>query len=289
MTEIKDFINDPINANIIKTVLVLLVGYVFRGIIIRIVHKSVLDTKKYYRIKRNITYIYFSVVIIFLVGIWTKGSTLTTYLGLASAGLAIALKDLLINVAAWLFIMIKKPFVVGDRIEIQGRAGDVIDQRVFQFTLMEIGEWVHNDQSTGRMIHIPNSAVFTYPLANFTSGFQYIWNEVHVLLTFESNHKKAKELFLKIVEDYSLKDTDELKKELRNASKKYMIYYSVMTPIVYTDVKDSGIMLSLRYLCRPHDKRKTIEQIWEDILEVTRTHDDIQLAYNTIRMVNIGQ
>lgn len=285
MVNIKAILENAFYLNIIKTVITLVIGYMMRGVIVRIIHKRVEDTKKYYKIRRSITYVYFSIVIIILLTIWTEGNSFTTYLGLASAGLAIALKDLLINIAAWVFIMIKKPFIVGDRVEIQGHSGDVIDQRLFQFTLMEIGEWVHNDQSTGRMIHIPNSSVFSSPLANFTSGFKYIWNEVHVLLTFESNHKKAKEMFLKIAQEHSVKETEDLKKEMRDASKKYMIYYSVLTPIVYTDVKDSGVMLSLRYLIKPHDKRTTVEGIWEEILEITGSHEDINLAYNTVRMV----
>jgi len=221
--------------------------------------------------------------------IWTQTESMSTYLGLASAGIAIALKDLIINIAAWLFIMIKKPFVVGDRIEINNQSGDVIDQRLFQFTIMEIGNWVSNDQSTGRMIHMPNSIVFSHPLANFTSGFRYIWNEVHVLLTFESDYKKAKVLFQSIVEKHALKQTDHIEQELKSASKQYLIFYNILTPIVYTDVKDNGVMLSIRHLCKPQDRRMVIEKIWEDVLAVVQTNEDIDLAYNTVRMVKTGE
>ena len=92
--------------------------------------------------------------------------SLGTFLGLLSAGLAIALKDVVASMAGWIFILWRRPFQLGDRIQIGDRAGDVVDLRLFQFTLLEIGNWVDADQSTGRSIHVPNGAVFTEPLFN---------------------------------------------------------------------------------------------------------------------------
>lgn len=137
---------------------------------------------------------------IVIIELWSGSFvSFSTYLGLLSAGLAIALKDLVINIAAWGFILTRRPFEVGDRIEIGQISGDVIDQRIFQFTLMEIGNWVKGDQSTGRIIHIPNQQVFTMPLANYNKGFQYIWNELNIVVTFESNWEKAKKLLMKLL------------------------------------------------------------------------------------------
>lgn len=273
-------------SNLSTILLIILIAYLIRGLIIRVLRKHVKEQKSFYKAKRSITYAYFTLVSLVVILIWADTDSVGTYLGLLSAGLAIALKDIFINIAAWIFIFIKKPFDVGDRIEINGHTGDVIDKRLFQFTLMEVGNWVSSDQSTGRMIHIPNSMVFTFPLANFSSGFEYIWNEVDVLLTFESDFKKAKPLFLAIAEKYSLHLTDEIEEKLKQASKKYLIYYNILTPIVYTDVKESGVMLSIRYLCPPRQRRNTTESIWEDVLQVIDDNSDISLAYNTLRLVD---
>lgn len=285
MEKIIEFMKIDTNFKIIITILTLLFGYIIRGILIRIFHKKIQDTKVYYNIKKTINYIFFLLTLLIIMVLWGAIGSIGTYFGLVSAGLAIALKDLFINIAAWLFILFRKPFIVGDRIEIDGTAGDVIDLRVFQFTIMEIGNWVSNDQSTGRIIHIPNSVVLSRPLANFTGGFEYIWSEINVLLTFESDYKKAKPIFLKIAEKYSLHLTEEIEREMKIASKKYMIYYNKLTPIVYTDVKENGVMLSIRYLCIPHQRRNTIESIWEDVLKVIADSDDINLAYSTMRIV----
>lgn len=92
---------------------------------------------------------------------WFKGiQSLATFLGLVSAGLAIALKDLVTGLAGWIFIIWRKPFGVGDLIQIGNNSGDVIDIRPFKFIIMETGNWVDADQSTGRITHIPNSSVY---------------------------------------------------------------------------------------------------------------------------------
>jgi small-conductance mechanosensitive channel len=285
MNTLIDFLSDPLYTKIITVVLILLFAYILRGIIVRIIHKNMKDMKAFYKTKQLINYVYIVFVVIMLFSFWNKSSSLSTYFGLASAGIAIALSDLLINMAAWLFIIIKKPFAVGDRVEIDGNAGDVIDQRLFQFTVMEIGNWVQSDQSTGRMVHIPNQTVFKHALFNYSSGFKYIWNEVHVILTFESDYKKAKGLFQKVADRHSLQQTEDMENALKEASKKYMIYYKNLTPIIYTEVKDSGVMLSIRYLCAPQQRRTTTEKIWEDILDITEAHHDIDLAYSTFRVV----
>jgi small-conductance mechanosensitive channel len=197
--------------------------------------------------------------------------------------LAIALRDPLVNLAAWVFIIWRRPLEVGDRVQIGGNAGDVIDIRVFQFTLMEIGNWVGADQSTGRIIHVPNGRVFTEPLANYSKGFQYIWNEVAVLITFESNWRKAKEILLGIGVSHAEELSASAEDRVRRAARKFMIFYTKLTPTVYTSVKDSGVLLTIRYLCEPRRRRGSEEAIWEDILTEFAKCDDIDFAYPTRR------
>ncbi|OQX96109.1 hypothetical protein B6I21_01885 [candidate division KSB1 bacterium 4572_119] len=204
-------------------------------------------------------------------------------MGIFAAGIAIALQDLIINIAGWLFIMWRRPFEAGDRIEIASHKGDVIDKRLFMFTLMEIGEWVDSEQSTGRIVHLPNGLVFRNSLANYSKGFSYIWNEIPILLTFESNWEKAKELLGKIANEHGEHLSGEAEKRVKRAAKKFMIFYSKLTPIVWTSVKDSGVLLTIRYLCDPRKRRSSEQAIWEDILKQFAQNDDIDFAYPTMR------
>jgi small-conductance mechanosensitive channel len=205
---------------------------------------------------------------------------------LVSAGIAIALRDPLVNLAAWVFIVWRRPFTVGDRIEIGSNRGDVIDLRIFQFTLMEIGNWVDADQSTGRIIRIPNGKVFTEMLANYSKGFKYIWNEIPVLVTFESNWRKGKEILSEIGTRHAEHLTEKAAKRVKEASAQMMVFYATLTPAVYTSVKDSGVMLTIRYLCKPRERRGTEQAIWEDILTAFAQRDDIDFAYPTQRRVD---
>ncbi len=148
---------------------------------------------------------------------------------------------------------------------------------------MEIGNWVEADQSTGRVIHVPNSRVLTDVVANYNKGFEHIWNELPVLVTFESNWIKAKSILQEIADRHALEHSKTAAEALRVAAKKSMIVYTTLTPRVWTSIAASGVLLTIRYLCNPKQRRATAEMIWEDILRGFDACDDIDLAYPTVR------
>jgi len=267
--------------------LISLILWVLYFLINWLVWRQTEDVRTRYRWKKTSGYILIILGLFIIIRLWFRGfESLATYLGLLSAGLAIALRDLVSDLAGWLFIIGRRPFSVGDRIQIGNFAGDVIDIRAFQFTLMEIGNWVDADQSTGRVIHIPNGMILREVLANYSKGFYYIWNEIPVLITFESDWQKAKKILQKIAEQDSERLSKAAEKRIKEASKKYMILYSKLTPIVYTSVKESGVLLTIRYLCEPQSRRGSEQKIWEDILKEFALQKDIQLAYPTQRFYN---
>ena len=151
--------------------------WLLRVLVLAIVHRRTRDVRLRYRWRRTTSYVATALVVLLLVRIWVGSlGSLATFLGLVSAGLAIAMRDPLVNLAGWLFIIWKRPFVAGDRVRIRTHTGDVIDQRIFVFTLLEVGTESGAEQSTGRLIHIPNGWVFVDSLVNFTLGFQYVRN-----------------------------------------------------------------------------------------------------------------
>lgn len=280
-------LSPEVQIKIFASLVISLVLWVLYSIIVKIVWRRTENVRIRYSWGKTSGYVVI-ILGVFLIGrLWFKGfQSIATYLGLLSAGLAIALKDLVSNFAGWLFIISRRPFSVGDRIQIGNYAGDVIDTRFFQFTLLEIGNWVNADQSTGRIIHIPNGMVLSEVLANYSKGFQYIWNEVPVLITFESNWEKAKRILLKIANTHAEHLSKAAEKRVKEASKKFMILYSKLTPIVYTCVKDSGVLLTIRYLCEPQHRRDSEQAIWEDILKEFVQNKDIGFAYPTQRFYN---
>lgn len=255
-----------------------------RHIMLRILRGKLKDIKKRYQWIKLINYTSGILSFLLIGGVWFKGlEDISTFLGLLSAGLAIALHDLLANLAGWAFILARSPFTVGDRIEFDGVRGDVIDISLFQTFLLECGNWVDADQATGRIISIPNGAIFKKPLSNSTSGFDYIWEEIPVLVTFESDWKKAKSILRDVSEDVAAGMSLGAAEKIREAASTQMIYFRKLTPIVYTNVKDSGVLLTMRYLTHPRQRRGNAEKIWEEILERFGAEPTIDFAYPTIR------
>ena len=276
-----------LQGKILASIVIIFILWLIRQIILKIYFRKKVDVRTQYRWRKSTVYIAFTIGFLLIGRIWFEGfNSLATFLGLLTAGLAIALKDPLVNLAGWMFIIWRKPFVVGDRIQVGNNSGDVIDIRIFQFTLMEIGNWVDAEQSTGRILHIPNGKVFSEIQANYTAGFNYIWNEIPVLVTFESNWKKAKDILLTIVNKYAEHLSKGAEERIKEASRKFMIFYTKLTPIVYTGVRDSGVMLTIRYICDPRKRRGSEEEIWEEILLQFSQCDDIDFAYPTQRFYN---
>ena len=276
--------------NLLVSVLIVVILLLIRRILISLIAKSVKDPKTVYHSKRIIGYGHAFLLIILLGSVWIKGfGPLGTYLGIASAGIAIALHETIANIAGWFFILWRKPFVIGDRIQIGDTKGDVIDLRLFQFSMVEVGNWVEAEQSTGRIIHVPNSQVMKERTANYHGGFDYIWNEIHVLVTFESNWKKTREILEKIAKEKIESSSRQVEQQFRRAAEKYMIHFSKLTPAVYMSARDSGVLFSIRYIINPRQKRDSEQTIWEAILSEFEKHPDIDLAYPTTRFYTYTQ
>src|SRR5256712_13363140 len=256
-----------------------------RHFVLGFVYRRVRDPWGRDRWRKGLTYALGAVGVVIISGTWFAGGVrqLLGFLGFLAAGLAIALKEPLSNLAGWAFIIWRRPFEVGDRVQIGPHAGDVIDLGLFQFTLNEIGAWVQADQSTGRIIHVPNGKVFSDRVANYNKGFRYIWNEVPVVVTFESDWRKAKQILGKIAVKHAEHLTAQAEQELLAASQQYLINYRKLTPIVYTSVVDYGVQLTIRYLIEPRKRRGPEHAIWEDILTEFAAAPDIDLAYHTTR------
>ena len=278
-------VSNEIQVKVLFSIMVILVLWLLRFLLLKIVFRRVTDPRDRYFWRSGVKNTSAVLLVLTIGAIWVdQFGSLATFLGLVTAGLAIALQDPLVNLAGWLFILIRRPFEIGDRIQIGDYSGDVIDIRYFQFTLNEIGNWVDADQSTGRIIHIPNGKVFKEPQANYNQSFEHIWDEMGILVTFESDWQKAKTVLRGIMDNRVEALNEEAQQKLIEASKKYMIYYRTLSPIIYTAVKDSGVMLTMRYLVDPKKRRNVSHMIWEDILNEFKKLDDVDFAYPTTRI-----
>ena len=272
-----------LQAKILTTLLIILALWFLRLLVMFIINTQVDGLKTRYKWRKTSTYVAVILGVILITPLWVSFQSLTTFLAVAIVGLIIALQGPLNDLAGWLLIIWRRPFQVGDRVEIGEHDGDVVDIRVMQFTLLEIGNWVHADQSTGRVLHVPNRKVLSEGLANYNQGLGYIWHEIEVHLTFESNWELAKTILADIASRDAAHLSPDATERVQRAARRYLIYYPKLTPIVYSRVERSGILLTLRYLCDPRRRRSTEQAIWEDILRDFAQYPDIEFAYPTQR------
>ncbi len=282
---IKININKILEDKILFSLAIILTILVISWVSRRVAKSRISDPKSLYLVRKAISYMSAVVVILSLLLIWFRNlSNISTILGLASAGFAIALKDIISDLAGWAYIVLKKPFTTGDRIEIGNIRGDIVDIGFLKFSMLEVGNWVDSDQSTGRLVFVPNSFIYLQTFVNYSKDFNFIWNEIPLTLSFESNWKKAREILEKILEQTVIEGVDTADKELELASKNQYIFYKKLTPIIWVSGRDNGILLTIRYLCRPKRRRSSESRIWTAILEEFAGHDDINFAHKTARL-----
>lgn len=283
---------DIINAIMSRFGISILVGillWITHSVIVFLAKRHIKKHDTLYTTRKISRYIHFLLAAFIIGPMWFKGiRSLGTFLGLFTAGLAIALKDVVTNFAGWVYVLWQAPFRIGDRVQIEDHQGDVIDIGVFKFTLLEIGNWVDANQSTGRMIRIPNADIFNKPIANYSKGFNYIWDEIPITVTSESNWKQAKSILLTIITDHCKSYEDTLKEALQKAKRDYPINYTYITPTIYTSGVNDGVCLTVRYLVATRRIRQSRHELWEQILDAFDDAPNIDIAYPTFRHINDG-
>lgn len=254
----------------ILTILIFIIFGILKTIVKALYSRApVSDKKKYFR-NRMIKIVLTTISIILVILLWGHRITgMVTVISFLSAGIAIAVKEIIFDFFAGIYINTKKPFELEDRIEVNGIKGDVVNIRSLGFEVLEVGDRVQAEQSTGRIIHIPNSFVFIYPLKNYTKAFKYIWDEITVKIPLDANVENAKAVLYNIIENNEILKTIPKKMEdaVADVTVEYRIYYNYLEPIIYTKIVDSHIELYIRYMVHPKKVRIVQDEVYLKILE----------------------
>ncbi len=279
-------LQNEITLQILLSIGALIIGGVFIRLVKRLIPRYIDEPARQYRTIKIIRRLSALFVLIVLAAIWSPGEkNIGTLLTVIGAGLAISMREALLSLVGWMNIIIRSPYRQGDRIEVNGVIGDVIDIRLMHTTLMEIGNWVDAEQSTGRIIHVPNAWVFQHAVANYTRGFAFVWNELAVVLTFRSDWNEAREIMLKLAQEASPAVEQQAAQNIRRMSREYLVHFSILTPFVYVRIVPDGIKLTLRYLCDVRKRRGTEHAFTVQLLEKFCAHPRIEFAHATLRIV----
>ena len=266
-------------SKLLQSIIIILTAYLLNVLIAALIKRRIQDIKYRYSMRKTISTLVSIATVGILVAVWFRETTsLIVAYGILSAGIAIALQDLLKSVAGGVIIFISGSFKAGDRIQVGNEIGDVLDIKIFYTTLMEIREWIDGDQYSGRIIQLPNSFVLNSTVKNYTRDFSFIWDEIHLMFTFDSNWKKAQEITLKITREITGQFKILARNELISLGDKYLITPADVEDMIYTQITDNWIDMRLRYVVDPRKRRNIKHSINEKLLEAFAKEKDIEIA-----------
>lgn len=287
----KDFLNKYLfNASVGKIVIVL-IGIAIIWLIIKALQRNLFskikDNENRYRAKKFSSFIGFFLTIVFLSVVFSdKLGGLSMALGVAGAGIAFALQEVIASFAGWLAIMFGGFYKTGDRVQLGGIKGDVMDIGVLRTTVMEIGQWVDGDLYNGRIVLIANSFVFKEPVFNYSGDFPFLWDEIKIPIQFGSNYDKVKEILLNIGKEIAGDLSEKSGEKWKELQRKYRLEEAQTDPMVSIIVNDNWVEYTLRYVVNYKKRRVTKTELFAKLLtKIEETNGEIKFASSTFHLV----
>ncbi|SDH31873.1 mechanosensitive ion channel family protein [Winogradskyella thalassocola] len=287
---LKAWINtNPLLVSIIKFIIILGLILIAIQLIRRYLKKRISNTVIRYKAQKGIELVGYALLIILAI-IYFSGSIkdFTIVIGLFTAGLAFTLQELILSIAGSIYIFLVKVYKPGDRIEINGIKGDVIDVDSIYTTMMEIGEWVSSDNYSGRIVKLSNAFVFKGPIYNYSQDFPFIWDEFNLPIRYGSDIDLAKSMIIKIASEILSEYTIDSKTDWTTVVNKYYIEDAQIDPTLAISLTDNWIQFNLRYIV-DYKKRRYVKHLLNDKirLEIENTNGKIILASATVEVIKI--
>jgi small-conductance mechanosensitive channel len=198
-------------------------------------------------------------------------------LGVVGFAITFALQQPLFSLMGWLYIMVKRPYGVGDRVRIGDAKGDVIEVDFLVTTLWEIeGELVSSNQPSGRVVTLPNSTVLSSEVYNYSwERFPYVWNEISIQLSYETDLEFARAELTAVADDYLGERMAENVARYRELLAETPVELEVRDePSVNVVQQESWVELRLRYLVHPRRSQRAKNDLYERVLERFTEHPD---------------
>jgi small-conductance mechanosensitive channel len=280
---------DPTVSKIVISLLIIICIQILSMAVKRVIVKHVQHNQLKYNIKKLISLSSYLLIIFGLSIVFSKKlGGLTVAFGVAGAGIAFALQEVIASVAGWIALSFGNFYKVGDRVEIGGIKGDVIDIGIIRTTLMECGGWVKGDLYTGRIVRVANSYIFKDPVFNYSGDFPFLWDEIIIPIKYGSDYKMAKQLLTNSLESI----TGEYSKQAENIwaqmNQRYLIEKARVKPMVTLLVTDNWAEYTLRYIVDYKMRRVTKDLICESILKfVQDSNGQVMLGSTTIEITSL--
>lgn len=263
--------------------------FIANQLIRKVLSRNIKDNSSKYKARKAVNMIaYVLVVFVVLLVYSDKLGNIGVALGVAGAGVAFALQEVIVSLAGWLNIMIAGTVSVGQRVKIGDIKGDIIDIGILSTTVMETGDWVRGDLYNGRIITLSNSFVFKEKIHNYSGKFPFLWDEIQIPIRTESDHKQAKEVFMKVLEEICGDYARRSKQEWLKMSNLYRVEDAQVEPMVTLEVNENWILFTLRFVVDYKRRRTTKDQIFSRLLdEMEKPEARFKLACSTLEVTNL--
>ncbi|MDX1316190.1 MAG: mechanosensitive ion channel, partial [Xanthomarina gelatinilytica] len=257
----------------------------------RFLKKNISNSSARYKSQKGIEFIGYVLLVILSFSYFTGNiKDFTLAIGLFSAGIAFTLQELILSIAGSIYIFVVKVYKPGDRIEINGIKGDVIDVDSIYTTMMEIGQWVSSDNYSGRIVKLSNAFVFKGPIYNYSQDFPFIWDEFNLPIKYGSDIELAKSIVIEIASK-SLSDfTANSKAQWKEIVNKYYVEDAQVEPTLAITLTDNWVQFNLRYIVNYKKRRITKHELNDSIRKaIESTNGKVTLASTTIELVKIPE
>jgi len=283
---LNDIFEDQIYFRIFLSLL--LIGLIFTGYKITteiIAKRAIKDRKAQFTFNKGMLIISTVIFLVLIIQIWVENTeSIVISYGILAAGLAIALQDLFRNFVGGIIIALAGVYKIGDRVEVDGAFGDIMDIGIMNTTMMEIKGWIDADQPTGRLILFPNSIVISGKIFNYTKDHNFIWDEIRIPLSYESDWNAAIRNILDIVQTETEEMTRQAETEIDRLGEKYYLPKKVTDPAVYVRMNDSGVELGIRYVTNTKTRRILSDSLTRKILDDVRSSKNYSISSKTIEI-----
>jgi small-conductance mechanosensitive channel len=267
-----------------------IVYFIFKSVIEETVAGKIKEPKARYSFRKAVSILYFVVLVLALSRIWVEHTeTLLVSYGLVAAGVAIALQDFFKNFVGGIIIFVTGIYRVGDRIELNQKCGDVIDIGIMYTTLLELREWVAGDQATGRLTVIPNGYVLSSIVNNYTKDNNFIWDELAIPITYDSDWKEAVTTIQRIVGNETRNMAEQAEQEILKLTEKYYLSIRAVEPGIYLSLTDNWITFNIRYITDVRQRRVVRSTLSQMILEEIQKSAKVRIASTTLDIIGLPE
>ncbi|MEX2597250.1 MAG: mechanosensitive ion channel domain-containing protein [Salibacteraceae bacterium] len=288
---LNEFLSRPVVIRLIIIAICATVVLFIHRIIRRTLNNTITDNDRKYKLRKMANmFAYFLIILAVLFVYGDQLGNVGVALGVAGAGIAFALQEVIVSIAGWITIMLSGSVNVGQRIKIGDVKGDIIDIGVLNTTVMEIGDWVKGDNYNGRIVTLSNSFVYKKEIHNYSAEYPFLWDELTVPIRIESDYVLARELFQRVLVEVCGEFSEQSQNTWRIMANKFRVEKAQVNPMVTLVFDENWITFTLRYVVDYQQRRSTKDKISVRLLEeIKQNQDSIRIASSAIEVSYDGQ